>query len=75
MSTNKYEVKNKSCLTTLSEGTMETLNGGRTTQCKVWDGACAVAGVGTFFGVFGALVFGPTAAACIADQIFNFSGC
>jgi len=75
MSIQSYNAKIESRLSSLSEHSMETLYGGRTTQCKAWDGACAVAGIGTFFGPIGALIFGPTAAVCIADLIFNFSGC
>lgn len=59
----------------MSEKEMEQISAGATLQCKAWRTICVVAGVGSFLGLVGALICGPTAGACILDTAIDFSGC
>jgi len=61
----------------LSEKEMEQISGGEASasQCKAWDIICVVAGFGSFGGLLGALVFGPTNLMCLLDDIVNYSKC
>jgi len=59
----------------MSEKEMEQISAGATAQCTAWRTICVVTGVGSFLGLVGALICGPTALACILDTAIDFSGC
>ena len=65
----------QSNLTVMPENLLEQLSGGRTAQCNAWRTICVVSGLGSFAGLFGALVFGPTTLACLLDTAIDFSHC
>ena len=52
-----------------------TFGGDNDDQCAAWITVCAVAGVATFFGGIAAIIAGPTALVCLADGMFDLSGC